>query len=379
MIPVILHMIIKKKNSSPKYFQLKNQLKDYFNKEKFKSGQVIPTEEEIKDAYQVGRNTVRRALEELVIDGIIIKKHGSGSYYSGTVKSEPNFSALIGVIVPKLTFYIYPQIIQGINQVVNKKGFNIVFGSSEVNLDLELKSLKQLFDKNIEGLLIEPSGGSENFENSSNFKSIKNLDIPVVFMDWSIEDKDVSFVCPNDFIGGYRVTQYLINAGHQRIAYIGPYDKGAGIKRMNGYYKALKKAGIQKNEVLVKLTSITNWNDKNNIPQMVTELLNMGNDCPTAIFFFNDDGAIKGLRTIRQLGLTVPDDISIVGYDNSELATLTDVSLTSAIHPKEKLGILAAELLFEKLEDPKNAIASQILINPGLAERESVKQLVSKK
>ena len=98
--------------------------------------------------------------------------------------------------------------------------------------------------------------GSEDFENSDNFKKLKALDIPVIFMDWMLDDANVSFITPNDFIGGFRATQYLVDAGHQRIGFIGPYDKGAAVKRLQGYKKALKKAGLEPEKTLIKLYSL---------------------------------------------------------------------------------------------------------------------------
>ena len=368
-------MNIKKQKLFHKYVQLKRSLITYFLENRFQPNQVIPTEAEIRDQYQVGRNTVRRALAELVKDGVIIKKHGSGSYYTGKLSKNARASYLIGVIVPKLSFYIYPEIIQGINQVVEKKGYNIVFGSSEIDLGQEMVSLQQLLDKNIDGLLIEPSGGSEDFENSDNFKKLKALDIPVIFMDWMLDDANVSFITPNDFIGGFRATQYLIDAGHQRIGFIGPFDKGAAVKRLQGYKKAIKRAGLEPEEILIKLSSTADWNKENTIPEQVHQLMALGHEIPTAIFFYNDDGAIKGCKAIRNEGYQIPGEISVMSFDDSKLATLTVPQLTSVVHPKYKLGVLGAEMLLEQLESQNNRKINQLIINPGIAIRDSVRKL----
>jgi GntR family transcriptional regulator of arabinose operon len=238
-------------------------------------------------------------------------------------------------------------------------------------------SLRQLLDKNIDGLLIEPSGGSEDFENSDNFKKLKALDIPVIFMDWMIDDADVSFITPNDFVGGFRATQYLIDVGHERIGFVGPFDKGAGVKRFQGYEKALKKNGIEPEENLIKLSSIVDWNKETTIPEMVRQLMAQREKKPTAIIFYNDDGAIKGYRAIKNEGYQIPDDVSVMSFDDSELATLTVPQLTSVIHPKYKLGVLGAEMLLEQLERQNNRGTYQIVINPGIAVRDSVKRNIT--
>ena len=176
----------------PKYLQLKEILKQHFHQEQYQPDQKVPTENELIERFEVSRNTVRQALAELTNDGVIYKIQGSGSFFAGHIQDQQNQSFLIGVIVPRLAFYIYPKIIQGIDDVAHQKHYNIVLGSSDVNPKKELICINQLLDKGIEGLLIEPSGGFQRFEESPNFHQLKELTIPIVFMDWAIDDPDIS-------------------------------------------------------------------------------------------------------------------------------------------------------------------------------------------
>ncbi len=359
----------------PKYLQLKEILKQHFKDQHYQADQQIPTEDELIEQFQISRNTVRQALAELVNEGIIYKIQGSGSFFSGIVQEEHNRSYLIGVIVPRLSFYIYPQIIQGIDDIAHQKRYNIVLGSSDVKPEKELACLEQILEKKIDGLLIEPCGGLSPFEESKNFRLLKELKIPVVFMDWAIDDSEISYVSPNDVEGGFRATSYLAEMGHRRIAHIYPYDTMPGIKRYQGYRKALERYGIDYDSRLDKSTTISKWNEPSHIAMLMSELIDLGNARPTAVFFFNDDGALQGCHAIRKAGLTIPNDISVIGFDDSEFASRAEVPLTTMIHPKYHLGKWAAEILFEHIEQKKHRIPRQMILNPTLVVRDSVKFL----
>jgi GntR family transcriptional regulator of arabinose operon len=278
------------------------------------------------------------------------------------------------VITPSLFAYIYPQIIQGIDDTAHDKRYNIVLASSKGNLEKEMLSLEQLLEKGVDGLLIEPAAGFQRIQESKTFQALKNLSIPVVFVDWVIDEPNVSYVSINDFEGGFTATNYLAEAGHTRIAYVYPNDHIPFIQRYQGYRKALEAHRIEYDSRLDKATTVAKWNEDNNhIIPLVKELLDLGDQRPSAIFFFNDEAALCGYTAIREAGLKIPDDISVIGFDDSELAAVGEISLTSVIHPKYMIGKWAAELLFEAIEHEGQTPPRQMLINPTIAVRNSVK------
>jgi GntR family transcriptional regulator of arabinose operon len=358
----------------PKYLQLKEILTRHFREQHYQPDQKVPTENELIEQFDVSRNTVRQALAELANDGVIYKIQGSGSFFSGN--SQPSQkSHLIGVITPLISSYIYPQIIQGIDDVAHQKQYNILLGSSDINPQKERIRLQQMLEKEIDGLLIEPSGGCPGFEHSDIFQALKHLAIPVVFMDWTLNDPEISYVSLDDFEGGFRATSYLVEAGHTRIAFAHPNDTIPALRRYEGYKRALAGHGIPYNSRFDASITIAEWNEPHRISMLVKELLEPGKERPTAIFFFNDDGALQGYDAIREIGLRVPDDISVVGFDDSEMAARAEVSLTTMIHPKYQLGKWAAELLFNQIEGGGHSTPNQVILNPRIAVRKSVKHL----
>lgn len=367
-------MEITTQSSAPKYLQLKEILHQYFKNEHYAVDQRIPSENELTQRFNVSRSTVRQALAELVNEGFIYKKPGSGSFFSGQTSQEKEGSQqshLIGVITA-LPSYIYPQIIQGINEVAYQHSYNIVLGSSEANWEKELACLNQLLERNIEGLIIEPSDNVHHLRDSGFFERLAAHSVPTVLLNWVLDVPNVSCVSLDDVEGGFRATSYLLEAGHQRIAYLYP-DNMPGTQRYRGYRKALKQYGILPDARLEKLISVADWNETGNVRMAMKELLDLGDDRPTAVFCFNDHAALRVYATIRDAGLTIPDDISLIGFDDYEMAALAEVPLTTLEHPKDRLGRWAAEVLFEQIELANPDTTMRISMNPTIIVRSSVR------
>jgi GntR family transcriptional regulator of arabinose operon len=197
-------------------------------------------------------------------------------------------------------------------------------------------------------------------------------------MDWVIDDAEISYVSLDDVEGGFRATNYLIEAGHRRIACVYPDDHIPGIQRYQGYRKALETHGIAYYSQFDKPCTILTWNEGDEISRRVKELIALEDERPSAVFFFNDAAAFRGYAVIREAGLKIPDDISIMGFDDSEMAALADIPLTSVIHPKYQIGRWAAEILFEDIEQKSQKTHRQMIIKPTIAIRNSVKPLSSK-
>ncbi len=368
-------MKIDAENSRPKYAQLKDILTRYFRDGHYQQGQQLPSENELMIQFDVSRSTVRQTLAELANEGVIYKKQGLGSFFSGTKDEQESRSSLIGVISPILFDYIYPQIIQGINDIVHQQHCNIVLASSEGNAENEASHIEQLMSRKIDGLLFEPSGSPEDFEETKVFHLLKSLPIPVVFMDWALDDRNVLYVSLDDFEGGFRATQYLIESGHRRIAIVYPEHHTPSQKRLTGYRNALTQFDIPLDSRLEKHRTIVNWSEANYAYWLTKELLGLGDERPTAIFYFNDDAALRGYTAIREAGLKIPDDISVIGFDDAQIASLADVPLTSVVHPKYQVGKWAAEILFDQLDHDGRNMPHQMVLHPNLAIRKSVKFL----
>lgn len=368
-------MVIDPEKPIPKYLQLKDIITQYFQKAQLKAGEKIPTETELMEQFQVSRSTVRQTLAELVNEGVIYRRQGSGTFFAGDDPAGQAQSHLIGVLTPRISYYIYPKLIQGIDEVARQQRYNIVLTNADANPDQELAMLEQLLEKDIEGLLLEPTGGFKDLHESKLFQVVQNLRIPVVLMNWAIDEFDISYVSLNDVEGGFKATKYLLDAGHRRIAYLYPDDKIPALQRYQGYRNALEVAGVPYDRRFDKPTIGVLWDDLEHMKRLIQELLVLGDDRPTAIFFFNDDAALHAYTTIREAGLRIPEDISIIGYDDFEFAARMDVPLTTIIHPNYQIGKWAAEILFDEIKQRGQNPTRHLILRPTLAERASVKIL----
>ena len=357
----------------PKYLQLKEALIRFLSDEHYKADQRLPTEHELIEQFKVSRGTIRQALAQLVNEGILYKIQGSGTYFSGKLSNSSPSSSLIGVISPLITTYIFPQIIQGITDIAQQKGYNIVLATSQTNPGKELGCIEQLAAKGIEGLLFDPAFDFQGAPDEELLSFLKTLTIPVVFMGVMIDDSDVSFVSLDDREAGFKVTSYLIESGHQRIACVYPTSPISGVHRYQGYRNALNVHGIAFDRRLDKMITAKN-NHEAHLSLVIRELLDLDKEHrPTAIVFYNDLLAVEGCRLLEAAGLHVPEDISAISFDDSELALQSRTPLTSVIHPKYYLGKWAAELLFEQIAHPELHFPRRLIITPEIAFRNSVK------
>lgn len=360
-------------NPVPKYLQLKAILKEYLGKQ-YQAGQKISTEIELMGQFHVSRNTVRQAITELEQEGLLSKEQGRGTFFLGSVPDDQATDGLIGVITPAPA-YIYSQVIHGIQEVAHKKHYNIILSTPVRDAEKELKCLEQLLRKNIDGLIFESNGGFTQIQESKSLRRLQELSIPVVLMGWALDELQLSYVSLDDVEVGFRATQYLIKAGHTRIACIYPGDLFPGAQRYQGYRKALETHSMTFDPRLEKVERAWSWNRTENIGKLTKELLDLGADRPTALFYYNDDAALRGYVAIREAGLKIPDDVSVIGVDDFEFSALSDVPLTSVVHPQGKIGRWAAEIVFDEIEHKGQRTPRQVIIKPAIAIRDSVKFL----
>ena len=362
---------MEKAQGKPKYYKLMETLRNDIYSGRIKAGDKLPSENELSAKYGISRHTVRKAISLLENDGLIIAEHGRGTYVSDK-RSNSIPSNNIAVVTTYISDYIFPRVIQGIDKVLTANGYSIMIkntGNSQAN---EAVCLEDVLNKNIDGLIIEPSKSEVYCNNLKQYEALDNLGIPYVFIQGRyIEMKDKPSILMDDVKGAYLLTKYLIDIGHKSIAGIFKVDDTQGNARHKGYVKALQEAGL-----LYDPDKVTWYHteDKDIKPAAVATSLVHSHLGIDAIVCYNDQVALEVIKALERQGVRVPEDISITGYDNSFIAENGPVKLTTISHPKELLGQMAAELLLEKLHDiPDEESKVLRLIEPELIIRESCK------
>lgn len=354
-----------------KYQDLYEHLKENILSGVYQPGEKIPSENELSAHFEISRQTVRKALELLQDDGYLYAVHGRGTFCAqGWGKRTP--SGNIAVVTTYLSDYIFPRVIKGIDEVLTENGYSILLKNTGNSRTREQQILEELLKKNIDGLIIEPSKSQIFCKNKSLYDRLKEVGIPYVFIQGIYPQmEDCPHIMLNDCLGEYLLTKHLTDLGHLKILGVFKADDKQGQQRHKGYVQALQEAGIAYDPDLVV------WfytEDRKTHPYEKVKQLCMGKKpLPfDAIVCYNDQVAQRVLEAIEESGLSCPKDIAVTGYDDSYLAQNGRIPLTTATHPQEKLGALAAEMLLSLIRKNKEeTVPTEILLEPELVIRKS--------
>ncbi|MBQ8489851.1 MAG: GntR family transcriptional regulator [Pseudobutyrivibrio sp.] len=341
-------------------------IKKLINEGRYQEGDKILSENQLANKYGVSRQTVRKALSEMITEGYLYAMHGSGTFVA-TRKNHKRHTKNIAVVSTYMSDYIFPRVIQGINQVLDENGYSILLKTTNNSRKGEAWCMEELLSKNIDGMIIEPSQSAISCQHQVLYDQMDAMGIPYVFIQGCYEAMmDRPFVMLDDVEGGKLITEHLIGLGHKNIAGIFKADDTQGILRHKGYIKALQAAGIAYNPDLVI------WyhtKDKTMKPmEGLIRILESGLSCH-AVVCYNDEIAADVIKGLQNIGRSVPHDISVTGFDNSLLAH--SKGITTIAHPQEELGKVAATTLLGLIDGTLPRKEAHIMLEPKVIERKS--------
>lgn len=293
-------------------------------------------------------------------------------------------SNTVGIIVGDIENPAFSRATSGAADVAEEAGFDLILSNSREHPDLERKAIEVQLAKRVDGLLIAPTSalGAEIYG------SIADAGRPVVFFDRLVHGFEADAVITANRDGAARLTRVLLDHGHRRIAYVSTLDDDEPLEpravwddgvlsfspalassviedRLAGVVETLKAASVADPFAFVRLSA-----GLHGIGRTVAELV-LGDDAVTAVVASDSVIAIEAFRTIRELGLRIPDDVSLVGFDNAPWTSVTDPGITVIAQPERELGALATRLLIERIEG-STAAPSVHTLPLELIERGSV-------
>ncbi len=358
-----------------KYEEVIEKIIDWAVTEKYKPHEKIPTESELMSLFQVSRHTIRRALSDLDAQQYVYSIQGSGTYLSDWkdsflyLKKNKN----VGVLTTHISNYIFPDIIRGVENTLYAESYSLLLSSTNNNVMLENSNLKNLLAHKIDGLILEPTKSAYQSQNIGYLNNIISQNIPFVMINASYSEIKAPSLRVDDFVGGRLATNHLISLGHKNIMGIFKVDDSQGIYRMNGFITE-----CQKNEVMPSQNQTLTYLSEEVealLPKRIELILKLINR-PTGIFCYNDEIAYMVLNIANKLNISVPEHLSIVGFDDSDLSRVMEPKLTSITHPKEKMGCDAANLIIKLINNGNNFEDSDsILYEPKLIIRNSTTTL----
>ena len=347
-------------NALLKFQQIEEDIREMIFSGEIRPGEKIPSENVLSEKYGVSRQTVRKALAELEDQGLVYPVHGSGTFCSELAIHRKK-SRNIAVVMTYLSDYIFPEVIKGVDQVLSEAGYSIILKSTNNSRSREVASIEDLLQKDIEGVIIEPSKSNMYCRHQELYDKLDEYGIPYLFIQGGYSSMaDKPHVVMDDELGGYLLTKHLIDTGHKNIVGIFKSDDTQGQKRHNGYARALQENGLfyDPEKVVWFYTE-----DRKIHPYKSTQKMFANKEIADAIVCYNDQIAFHVINALREMGIRVPEDVSVTGYDN--LQRLGDgIRLTTIVHPQEELGRIAAEQLLRMIRGEK--VEKRIMIEPEL-------------
>lgn len=268
----------------------------------------------------------------------------------------------IGLLVTATNNPFFSEVVSGVEQYCHQHNYNLILSTTAGEQQRLINNLQTLVQRNVDGILLMCADARVQLGDQL------NLSLPTVIMDWWPTEEKADKIFENSQQGGYLATQTLIEQGHRDIAIItGSLKKSVAQNRLQGYLTALQQANIAVQPHWI----IESHFDFDGGRQGMEQLLKLKHR-PTAVFACNDSIAFGAYQTLWQHGLQVGEDISIIGYDNIELAEYMSPPLTTIHQPKAELGQLAVETLLNRIKNPETPY-QELCLEPRLIWRGSVK------
>jgi LacI family transcriptional regulator len=308
---------------------------------------------------------ISRATKERVLK--IAKKY---NYRPSTIaKSLRNKKTrTIGLMLPDIINPFFPGILKGVEEVAMNNDYAVIFCSFDEQKEKESVYSEMLKDRWVDGIIFSGVTGSK--EEEKFIKGFTEKNVPIVFIDRGLEGHVSNIVQIDNYETGYKGTKFLIELGHRRIAFVnGPPDVYILKERCKGYLQALQDNTLDVDESLIVAGEISA-----KTAQLAIDKLLELKEPPTAIFVMSDLVAISIQTELQKRRFSVPEDISIMGFDDLPLASIVNPALTTVAQPFVEMGREAMKLLLALIED-KVSIERKILINTQIIVRESTKKI----
>jgi len=272
----------------------------------------------------------------------------------------------IGLIVPDASNPFFAEVARKIEDLGFKQGYSVILCNSDNDPIKQTSYINTLLAKRVDGVIFISSDSAP-----SDLSRLVDNHIPLVVADRDVSLEFADVVLLDNERAGYEATRHLLELGHRNIACItGPYDLSPSMQRMEGFKRCLSEFGIQFQPQLIQTGDFSIQSGK-----VATLRLLSAGPKPTAIFALNDMMAIGAMSAVNQAGLSIPGDMSLIGFDNIELAGMVTPSLTTVAQPIPEIARQATSLLIERLAGTRNGSNQKVILSAELLLRDSTARL----
>ena len=355
-----LNFEIDRSSLIPLYAQLAQSIKNAIHSGALSYGEKLPSESEFMARCGLSRMTVRSALAQLVSEKYIEKRQGTGAFVAYD-NDQPTVSGNIDVLLNVTDIYFSSHYIKSISEVLTQSNYQFIIHDT-LNSQQELCAiLNRILLKGSCGVIIQPTSLQEQLlpELRDLLIRLGTNGIPYVIIDRAYENLPGIQLPFDDFGGGRVAAEHLVSLGHRNSAMVCNSAFCENQPRMDGFNSVLAENSLPFLRTVERNAAL-----KENLTRLIRE------EHVTAIYNFNDETALETMRALHQAEIQIPEEVSVMGFDDTVITAATNPQLTSVVHPKDALGHMAAEKLISLVEKTPRIMNTDIL-KPRLHVRSS--------
>jgi len=354
---------IDRESTEPLYRQLQNVVQKNIESGEWPGGFQLPTYRELAKITGVSLITVQQAVDNLVQEGLLYRRQGLGTFVA-TQEMKPR-SNKVGLFVLRLRDPFFSRLAQAIQSEAINHGYTISVFSLDEGMSRVSRAIELLVDQHPGGII---TTAAENDETLEQIADLRRKGIPMVVVDGHLQDEKVDFVQIDNYRGMTLLLDHLIDLGHRRIGFASdPFITFGVRERIQAFPRILIERGV---EFVPALLQVSHLADDLGGWDAAQKLLAL-REPPTAIACSHDAIAPGVMRATKELGLKVPEQLSVVGFDDLAMSAHLEVPLTTVKQPVEEMGKLAMEMLLKQIKNPGEMQFEWHIIPPELVVRSS--------
>ncbi len=352
------------KDADPLYIQVAKIIRDKILSGEWKHDEALPPEKSLCVEFGIARGTLRQALQLLESEGYLMREQGRGTFIQQVSKNGYNSeqNRHLAFVVPYIRDSSVSTMLVGFQHVAEKAGYSVIFNHVNNDPHQQQDALQKLVQQGVMGIGLYPVDS----DNITGIDKLVRTHYPIVLVDRYLKHLSTDFVMSDHFGGVLNGVHFLVDQGHHRVGFATWLSPAISMEhRQLGYYQAMRERGIEVDDNLI--CRVEGYPTINREP--FVKWLSSPNR-PSAVFAANDQIAIALYRAAATVGLQIPRDLSVIGFDNLDLTAHLDPPLTTVAQPFLEIGQQVANVLLSRIGGEKTQ-QHHITLSPELIYRDS--------
>lgn len=361
-------MTLDLKNPAPLYRQIVGDIKSKIVSGELSEDDRIGSHQQLAQEYEVSLITVKKALSELINQGVLYSRVGKGTFVAArspfVIHSKHK---TIGIVLNKLTNPFFSLIVHSFEEKAYEMGYNILLSTSSDRIDKEEIQIRRFRELGVDGLLI--ASLSHTYRATPIIRKLHEENFPYMMVSY-VGNSDIYYVGTDHEKGAFLATEHLIKLGFKKVGYInGEEGNLVGELRKKGYLRALQEYNLEYRDDFVFRLRLKGGENDYRSGYEIGELFGDLPDKPDAMFVYNDLSALGFQQALLNQRIRVPEDVAIVGFDNIKRGKIAPVPLTTVSQPTHEIGELAFDTLSKRVDGVQ--VVARTILPPRMIIRKS--------